>query len=105
VRFTPTYTARFSDKSDITFYGTYEAIGKRYSDLANTQLLPAYATLSAGLRAKVGGYMLQIAGDNLTNSHGLTEGNPRFLAGPGAALPDVRPIFGRSYRVSVSYAF
>jgi len=105
VRFTPTYTARFSDKSDITFYGTYEAIGKRYSDLANTQLLPAYATLSAGLRAKVNGYTLQIAGDNLTNSHGLTEGNPRFLAGPGAALPDVRPIFGRSYRVSVSYAF
>ena len=105
VRFTPTYTARISDKSDITLYGTYEAIGKRYSDLANTQLLPAYATLSAGLRAKVGGYMLQISGDNLTDSHGLTEGNPRFLAGPGAALPDVRPIFGRSYRVSVSYAF
>lgn len=105
VRFTPTYTARFSDKSDITVYGTYEAIGKRYSDLANTQLLPAYATLSAGLRAKIDGYMLQISGDNLTNSHGLTEGNPRFLAGPGAALPDVRPIFGRSYKVSVSYAF
>jgi outer membrane receptor protein involved in Fe transport len=105
VRFTPTYTARISDKSDITLYGTYEAIGKRYSDLQNTQLLPAYATLSAGLRAKVSGYILQIAGDNLTNSHGLTEGNPRFLAGPGAALPDVRPIFGRSYKVSVSYAF
>jgi len=104
VRFTPTYTARFSDKSDITFYGTYEAIGKRYSDLGNTQLLPAYATLSAGLRAKVNGYTLQIAGDNLTNSHGLTEGNPRFV-GTDPALPDVRPIFGRSYRVSVSYAF
>ncbi len=105
VRFTPTYTARVSDKADITLYGTYEAIGKRYSDLANTQLLPAYATLSAGLRAKIGGYMLQISGDNLTDSHGLTEGNPRFLAGPGVALPDVRPIFGRSYKVSVSYAF
>ena len=106
VRFTPTYTARFSDKSDITVYGTYEAIGKRYSDLANTQLLPAYATLSAGLRAKIDGYMLQISGDNLTNSHGLTEGNPRFTSSdPTAALPDVRPIFGRSYRVSVSYAF
>jgi len=106
VRFTPTYTARFGDKSDITFYGTYEAIGKRYSDLGNTQLLPAYATLSAGLRAKVNGYTLQIAGDNLTNSHGLTEGNPRFTSSdPTAALPDVRPIFGRSYRVSVSYAF
>ncbi|GAA0311856.1 TonB-dependent receptor [Sphingomonas oligophenolica] len=105
VRVTPTYTARFSDDTDMTLYGTYEAIGKRYSDLANTQLLPAYATLSAGLRAKVKGYTLQISGDNLTDSHGLTEGNPRFLAGPGAALPDLRPIFGRSYKVSVSYAF
>ncbi|MFA6124096.1 MAG: TonB-dependent receptor [Sphingomonas sp.] len=105
VRVTPTYTARLSDNSDVTLYGTYEAIGKRYSDLANTQLLPAYATVSAGLRAKIKGYTLQVAGDNLTNSRGLTEGNPRFLAGPGAALPDVRPIFGRSYRVSVSYAF
>lgn len=106
VRFTPTYTARISDKSDITLYGTYEAIGKRYSDLENNQLLPAYATLSAGLRAKVNGYTLQISGDNLTDSHGLTEGNPRFTSSdPTAALPDVRPIFGRSYRVSVSYAF
>jgi len=105
VRVTPTYTARFTDDTSMTLYGTYEAIGKRYSDLANTQLLPAYATLSAGLRAKVKGYTLQISGDNLTDSHGLTEGNPRFLAGPGVALPDLRPIFGRSYRVSVSYAF
>jgi len=106
VRFTPTYTARFSDKADVTLYGTYEAIGKRYSDLENTQLLPAYATLSAGLRAKVSGYTLQISGDNLTDSHGLTEGNPRFTSSdPNAALPDVRPIFGRSYRVSVSYSF
>ncbi|MBW8841303.1 MAG: hypothetical protein JF608_05725, partial [Sphingomonadales bacterium] len=61
-------------------------------------------TLSAGLRAKISGYTLQISGDNLTNSHGLTDGNPRFL-GTDPALPDVRPIFGRSYRVSVSYAF
>lgn len=105
VRVTPTYTLRASDTSDVTLYGTYEAIGKRYSDLANTQLLPAYATVSAGLRAKVDRFTFQVAGDNLTNSHGLTEGNPRFLAGPGAALPDVRPIFGRSYRVTVGYGF
>jgi iron complex outermembrane receptor protein len=105
VRVTPTYTAKVADGSELTVYGTYEAIGKRYSDLLNTQVLPAYATVSAGLRAKIHGYSFQVAGDNLTNSHGLTEGNPRFLAGAGAALPDVRPIFGRSYRVTVGYAF
>ncbi len=105
VRVTPSYTANVSDAANVMLYGTLEAIGKRYSDFLNIQPLPAYATLSAGLRAKIHGYTLQIAGDNLTNSHGLTEGNPRFLVSPGAALPDVRPIFGRSYRVSVSYAF
>lgn len=106
VRVTPTYTYRFSDDGDVTLYGTYEAIGKRYSDLANTQELPAYATLSAGVRGKYKGFTVQLAVDNLTDSHGLTEGNPRVVPGPGIpALPDVRPIFGRSYRASVSYAF
>jgi len=63
------------------------------------------AKLSAGVRANIDRVTLQVSGDNLTNSHGLTEGNPRFLAAPGAALPDVRPIFGRSFRFSVGYAF
>jgi len=107
VRLTPTYTARLSDKANVTLYGTYEAIGKRYSDLPNTQLLPAYATLSAGVRAKLDGFTLQVSGDNLTDSHGLTEGNPRAEPQPNqiTAIPDVRPIFGRSFRFSVSYAF
>lgn len=106
VRLTPTYTYSFSNDGDVTLYGTYEAIGKRYSDLANTQELPAYATLSAGVRGKYKGFTVQLAVDNLTDSHGLTEGNPRVVPGPGIpALPDVRPIFGRSYRASLSYAF
>ena len=105
VRVTPTYTATFNDQAAVTLYGTFEAIGKRYSDFLNIQPLPAYQTLSAGVRSKVKGFTLQVSGDNLTDSHGLTEGNPRFLATPGAALPDVRPIFGRSFRFSVGYAF
>ena len=51
------------------------------------------------------GISLQVAGDNLTNSHGLTEGNPRFVGGSNAALPDVRPIFGRSFKFTVGYKF
>jgi outer membrane receptor protein involved in Fe transport len=105
LRLTPTYTARILNRADLTFYGTWEAIGKRYSDLANIQPLPAYGTLSAGVKANIDRITLQVSGDNLTNSHGLTEGNPRFLAAPGAALPDVRPIFGRSFRFSAAYAF
>ena len=105
VRVTPSYTATLAGDASAMFYATYEAIGKRYSDLINIQPLPAYSTLSAGIRAKFRGYTVQLSGDNLTNSHGLTEGNPRFLAGPGAAIPDVRPIFGRSGRISISYSF
>jgi len=105
VRFTPTYTVRMSGDSDVTLYGTWEAIGKRYSDLMNIQPLPAYGTLSAGVKADIDHFTLQVSGDNLTDSHGLTEGNPRFLEAPGAAIPDVRPIFGRSFRFAVGYAF
>jgi len=105
LRFTPTYTARILDGTDVTLYGTYELIGNRFSDLDNIQPLPAYATLSAGVKANINRFTLQVSGDNLTNSHGLTEGNPRFLDEPGAAIPDVRPIFGRSFRFSVGYAF
>jgi iron complex outermembrane recepter protein len=49
---------------------------------------------------------VQVSGDNLTDSRGLTQGNPRFSTDvPGYAIPDVRPIFGRSFRFSVGYAF
>ncbi|UAJ08908.1 TonB-dependent receptor domain-containing protein [Glacieibacterium megasporae] len=108
----PSYQARITPAYEFklpglltTIYGTYEAVGKRYSDLANIQPLPAYATFSAGILATRGPVTIQVAADNLTNSHGLTEGNPRFLAGPGTALPVVRPIFGRSFRFTGGFKF
>lgn len=103
-RVTPAYKIAFGE-TKASLYGTFEALGKRYSDLNNTQELPAYQTLSAGLLVEHNGLSFQVAGDNLTNSHGLTEGNPRFLASPGAALPNLRPIFGRSFKFTVGYKF
>ncbi len=103
-RITPTYEWRMGD-AKATLYGTWMAIGKRYSDLANLQQLPAYTTVNAGLIVDLRQFTFQLAGDNLGNSKGLTEGNPRFLAGPGAAIPDVRPIFGRSWTASVTWHF
>ncbi len=103
-RITPTYEWHMGD-AKATLYGTWMAIGKRYSDLANIQALPAYSTINAGFIIDYRQFTFQLAGDNLTNSHGLTEGNPRFLAGPGAAIPDVRPIFGRSWTGSVTWHF
>ena len=101
---TPAYEWHMGN-AKATLYGTYTAIGKRFSDLANTQALPAYSTINAGFIVDMDAFTFQLAGDNLTNSHGLTEGNPRFLAGPGAAIPDVRPIFGRSWTASVTWHF
>ena len=103
-RITPAYKRSFGT-TDATLYGTFEALGKRYSDLNNTQPLAAYTTLSAGVLVEHNGISFQASVDNLTNSHGLTEGNPRFLNTPGAALPDVRPIFGRSGKFTVGYKF
>ncbi len=102
-RITPAYKFGIAD-TKATIYGTFEALGKRYSDLGNTQPLAAYTTLSAGILVEHNGLSFQAAGDNLTNSHGLTEGNPRFV-GANPALPDVRPIFGRSFKFTVGYKF
>jgi iron complex outermembrane receptor protein len=103
-RITPAFKVGNPD-NNATIYATFEAIGKRYGDLGNTQDLPAYQTLSAGILVMHKGVSLQVAGDNLTNSHGLTEGNPRFVGGAGVTLPDIRPIFGRSFRFTAGYKF
>jgi len=105
LRLTPAYKASFGT-TNATLYATLEALGQRYSDLGEKQALGAYQTLSAGLLVEHGGLSFQVAADNLTNTHGLTEGNPRFnTASATAAIPDLRPIFGRSFRFTVGYKF
>ena len=105
LRLTPAYKLALGSDTSATLYGTLEALGQRYSDLNNTQTLPAYQTVNAGVLVNHDGFSFQVAADNLTNAKGLTEGNPRYLAGPGAAIPDLRPIFGRSFKFTVGYKF
>ncbi len=84
--------------------------GKRYTDVANSQILPAYTKVDIDASVRVT-KEISVFGviDNLTNSLGLTEGNPRageiqsteakqfyFLA---------RPLLGRSFKISVRYKF
>jgi catecholate siderophore receptor len=84
--------------------------GKRYTDVANSQILPAYTKVDIDASLRVT-REISVFGviDNLTNSLGLTEGNPRageiqsseanqyyFLA---------RPLLGRSFKISVRYKF
>jgi hypothetical protein len=87
VRITPMYTFSLSDAAHLDLFTTFTAIGKRFGDLQNLQPLPAYDTVSAGFILNIHSLAFQLTGDNLTNSHGLTEGNPRSLGSVTGALP------------------
>lgn len=91
--------------TDVQVYGRYTYMGKRYVDIYNNTALPAYGTIGAGITATHGSWQVQLVGDNLTNAHGLTEGNTRTdsLSGQGSAEAIYgRPIFGRNVRLVVS---
>jgi outer membrane receptor protein involved in Fe transport len=89
----------------VELYGRYEYTGKRYVDFFNNTALPSYGAYSAGVTLTNGNWRVQAIGDNLTNAHGLTEGNTRTdtLSGQGSREAIYgRPIFGRSFRFVVS---
>ena len=76
-------------------------MGDRFSDLANTVTLKGFTKVDLGLKLKSPwGMFGQIHADNLFDSHGLTEGDPR-----SATAANGRPILGRSIRFSIGYAF
>lgn len=88
----------------------YEYEGKRYVDTANSVVLPSYKMLSASARWQVSPMTsLFFYADNITNSQGLTEGNPRAgelnSADVGASTFIARPILGRTYRAAIMYRF
>lgn len=87
------------------FYGTLTHVGNRFSDPENLQPLGNYQKVDAGIIVDVGEHVrLQVVGDNLTDSHALTEGNPRII-GAQTGVIFARPILGRSFRFNVSYSF
>ncbi|HUD30026.1 MAG TPA: TonB-dependent receptor [Novosphingobium sp.] len=91
-------------ETDVSIYGRYTYMGKRFVDLYNNTALPAYGTVGAGVTLRHGTWNLQVVGDNLFNAHGLTEGNTRTdsLAGQGSAEAIYgRPIFGRNFRLVI----
>ncbi|GGA30174.1 TonB-dependent receptor domain-containing protein [Dyella nitratireducens] len=89
---------------------TYEYEGKRYSDTANSVELPQYYTLGFSARYQASPNLtFFVYADNLNNSLGLTEGNPRSgelkSSDAGATVFIARPLLGRSFRASVMYQF
>lgn len=89
----------------ISVYGRYDYTSKRYVDFFNQTALPAYGYFGIGAMVKHGTWQFQVAGDNITNAEGLTEGNTAGdrLSGQGTAEAIFgRPIFGRSFRFILS---
>jgi outer membrane receptor protein involved in Fe transport len=84
--------------------------GKRYTDVANSQVLPGYTKVDIDAQVKVT-REISIFGviDNLTNSLGLTEGNPRQGEIQSAAANQyiflARPLLGRNFKIALRYKF
>ncbi|MGO4465893.1 TonB-dependent receptor [Pseudoduganella sp. RAF53_2] len=103
VRLIPTVHFDFGD-----IFLVYSHIGKRYADFENALELPAYNVLDMGAEIKIDKHWkLNAKVNNLTNSIGLTEGNPRsgFNQSSNGSLFYARPILGRNATVSLSYRF
>lgn len=88
----------------------WEYEGERFVDTANSVRLPSYDVLNAsGSFAFTDKLQMFAYVDNITNSMGLTEGNPRQgevqNADAGANTFLARPILGRAYRVALMYRF
>lgn len=83
---------------------------KRYADAANTSELPAYTQINASARFDLTDRLsFWVYGDNLNNTLGLTEGNPRageLTSGQANDLLFIgRPVFGRNVRLAVDFRF
>ncbi len=100
MRISPSYTLE-AGNFDATFYVGATFVGDRFGDNANTVELEAYEKIDLGVIVNTaGGLYFQIHGDNINDSEGITEGDPR-----NPTAPNGRPIFGRSITFSVGYDF
>ena len=84
-------------------------IGKRAGDEANRLWLAAYEQTAVGVSLTSGRTTFRVQVQNLFNSAGLTETDPRLvtqeIANPQATYFNGRTIFPRSTVASVSYSF
>jgi iron complex outermembrane recepter protein len=90
--------------AEVSIYGRYDYVGRRYTDFFNSTALPAYGSFGLGGIVSSGAWQFQLVGDNITNAHGFTEGNTagdRFGQGVPTAIFG-RPLFGRNVRLIVS---
>ncbi len=100
LRISPSYDLSFGN-STATIYGVVKQVGDRWDGRGNDFQLDGYTKIDAGVNVTTqSGMIFSCHIDNLTDSEGLTEGDPRDPASANG-----RPIFGRSIKFSVAYDF
>lgn len=95
---------------DLRLQLTWEYQGDRFVDSANSVRLPSYQVWNFSARYRIApnltGYVYV---DNIDNSQGLTEGNPRAgelqNADAGANTFLARPVLGRALRAALKFDF
>ncbi len=106
IRVMPSDTQNFG-WGTLTEYLTYEHIGQHYQDSTGLNPLGSYYDLAAGVVADIGeNWQFRVAGTNLTDQLGLTEGNARV--GGNAVQNGVgfgRSIEGREVQIQAKYKF
>lgn len=101
IRISPQYELELGGGYQATLYGALSYVGDRYGDNANTVDLPSFEKVDLGVILNSdSGFFVQLHGDNITDSDGITEGDPR-----NPLAPNGRPIFGRSVKLSIGYDF
>jgi len=76
-------------------------VDDRFSGNSNTVVLPSYEKYDLGvILSSESGFFVQLHGDNVGDSDGITEGDPRSPTSPNG-----RPILGSSVKLSIGYDF
>jgi len=101
LRFAPSYDFQLSGNVTASIYGAIRYVGTRWNDRDNSYQLDPYSKIDLGINVvTTGGLTFNLNSDNLTDSHGLTEGDPR-----DPTAKNGRPILGRSIRFSIGVNF
>jgi outer membrane receptor protein involved in Fe transport len=100
LRLTPRYEFN-AGTMEGTVYGTFTAVDDRWGEALNVNVLEGYEKFDLGVIMRINeSFVVQLAGDNLTDEDALTESDPRTVLAPNG-----RFIMPRSVELSVGYEF